>query len=289
MKVVVTGASGYIGKAILSSLTGSHYDVIALARHRSSSQSNAVMWEEKDVFSPDLARTFTGADAVVHLIGIIREVPAEGITFQRMHVEASHHVLAAMQEAHVSRLIHISALGTRPHAHSQYHRTKWDAEQVVHSHDELVSTIIRPSLVFGDGSPFFAMLRQLAALPAVPVPGDGTTLFQPVYRGDLAALIAALVSDSSAGGLTLEVGGPEQFTLNDLYNIMGDQIHRRHPPKMHIPMGVMSTLAHLSRILPVPITSDQLAMLTEPNITSDTRWLKWVSSPHSLVAAGDKV
>jgi NADH dehydrogenase len=236
----------------------------------------------------DLARAFDGAEAVIHLVGIIREMPQSGITFEWMHVGATERVLVAMRATGISRLIHMSALGTRRAASSQYHRTKWEAEQLVRAADGVKSTILRPSLMFGGSPPFFEMLQTLAQLPRVPVPGDGRTLFQPVSVHDVATLIARTLPDDAAYDLTLEIGGPDRFTLNQLFDGMAMRIGRPHPPKIHLPLGMVGAVARLSSILPVPITPDQLAMLTEPNVTDDDTWHRWVPAPATFASWNPK-
>lgn len=281
VKVVVTGASGYVGSAVVETLVAAGHQVKGIARHANPEASSSVRWALGDVRHMDLVEPLRGADAVVHLIGIIREIPEQGISFEAMHVGATERVLHAMHALGMTRLVHMSALGTRPRAVSQYHRTKWEAEQLVQTAG-MDATILRPSLLFGGRPPFFHMLMQLARMPRVPVPGDGQTSFQPLGRGDVAALIAAALDDPALIGQTLEMGGPERYTLNQLFDAMGERVGRPHPPKIHLPLGLVGAVARLSRVLPVPITPDQLAMLTEPNITEDTRWHAWVPNPQPL-------
>lgn len=282
MDIVVTGASGYVGEAVTAHLVQAGHHVRAVARHRPDRSPSAVDWVLGDIRQMDLVEPFRGADAVVHLVGIIREIPQSGITFEAMHVRVTERVLAAMSQAGVSRLIHMSALGTRPGASSAYHRTKWQAEELVRGvQSHLNAVIVRPSLLFGGAPPFFATLDSLAKLPWVPVPGDGLTVFQPVYREDVAQLFAALVSDSSRD-LTLELGGPDRLTLNQLIDFMASRHGRGHAAKLHLPLAMVGAVASLSRLIPVPITPDQLQMLTEPNTTDDERWHRWVPNPTRL-------
>lgn len=282
MNIVVTGASGYVGGAVAAALLAAGHQVKGIARHRPADAPDGITWALGDIRHMDLTEPFRGADAVVHLIGIIREIPQQDVTFEAMHVGSTQRVLSAMQTVGASRLIHMSALGTRREARSQYHLTKWQAEQLVGSAAGIEATILRPSLIFGGHPPFFEMLARLAKLPRVPVPGDGETLFQPVSRSDVARLIAHALIDADTVGMTLELGGPERFTLNGLFDLMAASAGRPHPPKMHLPLALVGIVAELSRVLPVPITPDQLAMLTEPNITDDITWRRWVPHPQPL-------
>lgn len=280
MNVVVTGASGYVGTATVARLCDAGHRVVAIARHKPvGSTPSQVTWVLGDIRHMDLARAFAGAQAVIHLVGIIREIPHEDVTFEWMHIGVTERVLVAMRANNIARMIHMSALGTRRAASSQYHRSKWEAEQLVRLADGVESTILRPSLMFGGSPPFFEMLQSLAQLPRVPVPGDGQTLFQPVSVQDVATVISRVLPPGQADAVTLEIGGPERFTLNQLFDEMAKRIGRPHPPKIHLPLGFVGAVARLSNILPVPITPDQLAMLTEPNVTDDTTWHRWVPEP----------
>ena len=281
MNVVVTGGSGYVGSAVLTALAEAGHQVKAIAR-RPGRTSASVQWVAGDIRDMDLLEPFQGADVVVHLIGIIKEIPRERVTFDIMHVDVTRRVIAAMQTLSIRRLIHMSALGTRANAISHYHRSKWQGEQVVHASPGIEATILRPSLIFGGDAPFFTLLSALSRLPVAPVPGDGLTRFQPVFRNDVSRMMVLTLQDGDAIGNTYELGGPDRFTLNELYDIMAKRQNRESPPKFHVPLGIIAPLAHMSTWVPIPLTPDQLSMLTEPNITEDTRWQRWIPHPYHL-------
>src|SRR5207249_271971 len=114
-----------------------------------------------------LAEQMRGCDAVIHLVGIIMERPAKGSTFPLIHVEGTKAVVDAAKAAGVSRYLHMSALGTRPDAVSEYHKTKYAAEQYV-QHSGLDWTIFRPSLIHGPKGEFMRMEAKWARKRAAP-------------------------------------------------------------------------------------------------------------------------
>jgi uncharacterized protein YbjT (DUF2867 family) len=284
VRVLVTGASGYVGSAVQQACLRAGYEVRALSR--SGRAEPGAIGVSHDILSGGLEPFLAGVDAVIHLVGIIREVPTQGITFERLHVEASRTVAEASAATGVPLFVQMSALGTGPRSVSRYFATKYRAEEIIR--DRLpMAVIVRPSLVFGGGAPFFATLRQLARQPVVPVPGPGTSLFDPLYRKDLAQVLAAVIQDPDAQGTTLELGGPRRFSLDGLIDLAAEANGRALPvPKMHVPLGFLRpVVAALDGLPAFPLTRDQLAMLNQPNITEDQRWHRYVATP--VAPAGD--
>src|SRR3989442_9553349 len=157
-----------------------------------------------------------GCDAVIHLVGTIRERPALAETFERLHVDATLNVLAAASGAGVRRVLHMSALGTRPGARARYHQTKWRAEEAVRS-SGLDWTIFRPSIVYGHGDGFVTVLaRMVRRLPIVPVIGSGTARLQPVRLPVVAEGLARAPHRPAPGGPASRGGRPPAFTPNEV-------------------------------------------------------------------------
>lgn len=266
--VAVTGGTGFAGRAVVGALGRHGYRLRCLVRpgsERLLPREAGVEPITGDVTTPaGLADAVRGVDAVVHLVGIIREHPARGVTFERLHTQATEHVLAAARGAGVRRFVHMSALGTRPEARSRYHRTKWAAEQAVRG-SGLDWTIFRPSVIFGPGDGLVTLLARLVRwFPVVPVIGDGQNRFQPVAVGDVAEGFARALERPAAAGQVFEVGGPRAYTFDELLDEIGRALGRRHVPKLHHPVGLMAPVVSVLEGLPFfPLTSDQLLMLGE--------------------------
>jgi len=168
--VAVTGGTGFVGRRIVAELLRRGYNVRALVRDQDEateklSSSKAIKFVEGDVLDRDVpARLVEGADAVIHLIGIIREKRESGKrpqTFQGMHVDATRAVLQAAGDAGVRRYVHMSAMGVAPDSKAEYARTKYEAEQIVRR-SGLDWTVFRPSLIHGADGEFVQMARSLA-------------------------------------------------------------------------------------------------------------------------------
>ena len=222
---------------------------------------------EGDVMArQSLDEGMAGCNAVIHLVGIIREHPASGVTFERVHTQGTINVLEAAAAVGARRYVHMSALGTRVGAHSRYHRTKWAAEEVVRA-SPIPWTIFRPSIIYGRGDGFVSMLAgMIERLPVVPVIGTGRQRLQPVPVAHVAqGFVRALALDASVKH-TYDVGGPEPVTMVDLLDRVAAAMGRRRPLKAHAPLGlVRAATSVLHRFPGYPLTPDQLLMLEEEN------------------------
>jgi uncharacterized protein YbjT (DUF2867 family) len=269
--VFVTGATGFVGHALLQRLCAAGHIVRCLVRRGSERDLHglgAIARIEGDVLArPGLEEGMVGCDAVIHLVGIIREQRSAGVTFERVHVDGTRNVLDAAKAAGVRRYLHMSALGTRAGAVARYHRTKWAAEEAVRG-SGLGWTIFRPSIIYGRGDGFVTMLASmLRRLPVVPVIGSGRQRLQPVAVEQVAAGFEGALERPATIGQTYEVGGPDAVTMLELLDLISRALGRRRLRKAHVPLAVMTPLAKLLHPLPgFPVTPDQLLMLGEDSV-----------------------
>ena len=277
MKVFVTGGTGFVGREILAQLLRAGHTVRALVREGSTAKLDEP--GKIDVHPGDitdaasLAGALEGCDAVIHLVGIIREFPGRGITFEKMHVTATENILAACAEQGVRRFLHMSSNGTRENGSTAYHRTKWQAEQMVRE-SGLDWTIFRPSLIFGRGSEFVKMLTELIRrVPVVPVIGDGQYRMQPVSVAQVAeSFVRALEMPESIGAIYHQ-GGGESFSYDAILDLTGRAMGREKVVKVHQPLFMIKPMIKmLQGFEQFPITEDQLKMLVEGNVCDPGEW-----------------
>ena len=270
-RVFVTGATGFVGRSVVQSLRAEGHAVRCLVRRGSEHDLRGLEAIERvqgDVLAPKtLEDSIAGCDAVVHLVGIIREYPARGVTFERVHVDGTTNVLRAAADAGVRRFVHMSALGTRAGARSRYHRTKWAAEEAVRG-SALPWTIFRPSIIYGRGDAFVSMLAgAIKRYPAIPVIGDGRQRLQPIPVEQVATAFARSVAASETVKQTYEAGGPDAVTMIELLDLIAKTLGKRHLFKVPVPVPIIAPLARMLHRLPsFPITPDQLLMLEENNV-----------------------
>jgi NADH dehydrogenase len=270
-RIFVTGATGFVGRAVIPALRAHGHAVRCLVRRGSEPALRgleAIERVEGDVLSPPtLERGMAGCDTVIHLVGIIRERPAALSTFERVHTQGTVNVLEACAATGARRYLHMSALGSRPGARSRYHRSKWAAEEAVRA-SALAWTIFRPSIIYGRGDEFVTMLAGLVRrTPLVPVLGSGQQRLQPVAVEHVAEGFARAVDAPATEKQAYEVGGPEPVTMVRLLDLIGAALGRPRVRKVHVPLGLVRPLAHALHRLPAfPVTPDQLLMLEEDNV-----------------------
>ncbi|NIQ97319.1 MAG: complex I NDUFA9 subunit family protein [Desulfuromonadales bacterium] len=277
MRVFLTGGTGFVGSEILRQLLEAGHTVRCLVRRGSSNKVEAAKGMEihrGDVTRPEsLEGGLQGCDALIHLVGIIREYPGRGVTFKKMHVEATRNVLAAARDQGIRRYVHMSANGTRAGAESSYHRTKWRAEELVRD-SQLDWTIFRPSVIFGKDSEFVKMLADLVRkLPVVPVIGDGEYRMAPVAVSDVARAFVEALEAPEASGQAYPLCGPGVYSYNEILELIGEALGKRKVCKIHQPVGLVKPVVGLLENLSFfPLTKAQLTMLLEENICEDDSW-----------------
>ena len=277
MKVLLTGATGFVGQEILRQLHGAGHSSRILARDPKSPRAQQLARSySAEVHSGDildassLPEALAGAEAVIHLVGIISEAGRQ--TFERVHTQGTENVVKAAQRARVNRFVHMSALGTRANAVSRYHQSKWAAEEIVRQSGS-GWTIFRPSIVYGPGDGFVNLFAQMSRIsPVLPVVGTGRSKFQPVRVEDVAACFVKALSEPRSVGQTYDVCGNEVFSLEEIIDLIMETTGRKRF-KLHLPLWLTRIQAALMEFVfprllgkAPPLNRDQLLMLQEDNV-----------------------
>jgi uncharacterized protein YbjT (DUF2867 family) len=268
--IIITGATGFVGEEIVKQARAAGHPVRAIVRdpQRASwlaERYGVELFHGNVLYAPSIEGAMQDGKCVIHLVGIIREWKEN--TFERVHVQATKHVIDEAKKAGVKRFVHMSALGTRENARSRYQQTKSAGEDCVRK-SGLAWTIFRPSFIYGPKDKAINTLAKLVRrLPFVPVLGSGNTRIQPISVANVArAFVGAIRNDESVSQV-YDLCGPEAFTWNELYDKLQIILGTRKP-KWHLPLAIARVQAALfEKILPnPPFTRDQLLMLQEDNI-----------------------
>src|SRR5579871_352416 len=286
MKVFLTGATGFVGRHMLNRLLQEGHFVRALASDPSA--MSGIQHGRLEVVPGDtvegkgLAEGMNGCTAVIHLVGVIAEVGSA--TYERVHSQGTRNVVEEAKKQSISRFVQMSALGARADGVSGYQTTKWKAEEAVR-HSGIPYCILRPSLIFGAGAAGMnggpggpaegfvsQMLDVMRKAPLVrPVPGDGLPKFRPVNVSDVAMCFVRALTCEAATGRTIELGGAEELTLNEILSLVA-RCAGVGKPAFHVPMPIMLAIAIIAQALSKqpPVTVGQLRMLKEGS-TCDIR------------------
>jgi uncharacterized protein YbjT (DUF2867 family) len=273
MKVFLTGATGFVGRHMLKRLLAEGHGVRASLRPLPGQKARLVQGfhHEGDfqyvsgdlVEGTGLDQGMHGCDAVIHLVGII--VEKGNNTFERVHHLGTRNVVEAAKRAGIKRFVQMSALGVRADGVASYQMTKWKGEEEVR-HSGIPFCILRPSLIFGAGDGFVTqMMETMRSAPLFrPVPGNGEPKFRPIFIDDVTACFVRALTAEDATNQTVELGGADELTLNEVLAEIARCAGVRKPA-VHIPLPLMFAAAAIMQKLlkSPPVTVDQLRMLRE--------------------------
>ena len=274
--VTVFGGSGFVGGQVVRQLAKAGHRVRVAVRNPNLAYKMRMLGDVGQIEvvqanvrnAPSVARAVDGAEAVVNLVGVLWESGRQ--KFQTLHVMGARTIAEQAKAAGVTRFVQISAIGADAESASKYQRTKAEGEAVVRA---VVpgAVVIRPSIVFGADDKFFNKFGLMAALfPALPLIGGGETKFQPVYVGDVAAVVAKAVSSPAAEGLTYELGGPAVYSFKQLLEMILVETGRNRvlAPIPWFAARLIGKVGDLSPLAP-PLTSDQVESLKTDNVAGN--------------------
>ncbi len=243
--ILLTGASGTVGRALLPLLLQSGHDVRALVRDPRGLGRHRV---EVQIALGDLARlgdrhlqrqALRGTDTVIHLAAAIRDEPHARV--EELNGLATARLLRAAEREGVERFIFFSALGASEFQRTRFFRAKALAERAVDS-SPIATTTFAPSIVYDPSDRWITLMKRLALLPAIPISGSGRSAYQPIWSGDVAQCVIASL-DRGANRARYELAGPEVLTYDEIALTVARATGRVRP-LVHVPLG----LVHLSLV-----------------------------------------
>lgn len=292
--LLLTGATGLVGSALLGRLVAEGHPVRCLVRdpRRLGPQRVRVQIALGDLTDPPSFRNaMRGVDTVVHLAASTRDQPRGSI--EELAAIATWRMVEAAQRAGVERFVFFSTLGASTHHRARLFRAKALAEQAVREAD-MRSTVIAPSLVYAPTDRWLTMLERLSLLPVMPVSGSGRAVCQPIWADDVADCVLAVLSDRGGTGngsaqQRYELAGPDTLSYDEVIQTVLCSLHRERPV-IHVPTPVVSrALRLLERVMRTntPVTWDE-AELLEANMVSrrgvtDAQTLGVIPQPMSAV------
>jgi dihydroflavonol-4-reductase len=260
--ILLTGASGFLGSSLVGRMADRPGRIVCFGHRKPAVSGSNVEFVSGDLLDAGRCRqAVVGCETMVHLAAATgKHRRAE---YFRVNREGTGILLQQAREAGVKRVLYISTIAVNfaDKFRYPYSESKQQAEALVRN-SGLGWTIIRPTMIFGTGSPVQAGLQRLAMLPIVPIFGDGRVLVQPIFVEDMADVILDILDGNAFDGRTLEAGGPERLTIEDLLQRMRRAAGLGNYRAMHLPLKLLSgCLAAMEPVFGplLPITAGQLA------------------------------
>jgi len=278
--LLVTGGTGFIGRALVSRLTASREYSVKLLTRRATPEFDTALHPPIQIVgdlldSSTYQKEIEGCDVVVHLAAATgRAAPRE---YTRVNVAGTRTLLNACKAAGVRKFLHVStiAAGYADQSYYPYAKTKAEAEAVVRD-SGLDYAIVRPTIVLGSNSPIWNTLLKIAKLQLIPLPqGRRPVMVAPIHVHEVARALEVLLQSGRFEGETLEVGGPDAIYFREFLEMIQSALHGRPGRVVNIPLGFIR--APLSVIEPIarplmPVTAGQLAVFANDSVPADN-WL----------------
>lgn len=266
--ILLTGASGTVGRVLLSRLLAEGRPVRCLVRdpREIGPERVRVQLVLGDLASPSSFRhAMRGVDSVVHFAAAIRDAPRASI--EELNGLAALRLARAAEQAGIRRFVLLSTLAASPHAAARFLRSRALAEHAVRAAD-LDATILAPSLVVARHDRLIKAIERLSRLPVVPVYGEGRARWQPIAADDVAACALGALDRAALG--RFELAGPDTVSYDALVEAVM-RTRRRRRRRLHVPEPVFRpALGLLERSLgpAAPATPDEADLLEVSQTTS---------------------
>jgi uncharacterized protein YbjT (DUF2867 family) len=289
MRVLLTGANGFIGAHLTAALITAGHQVVAAVRKPAAL---AARFPGIETVAADMNRDTTpeawrprlaGVEAVINCAGVLQG--GRGQDMAAIHHLAPAALFDACAAAGVRRVIQISAISADDAAGTDYARTKKQADDHLRGLD-LDWVVLRPSLIYGEGAyGGTAMLRALAAFPFVtPLVGRGEQAFRPLHVEDLARTVLVCLTRDDLARRTLEPVGPKVETIAAIVAQYRAWLGRAPARPLHIPLALIRLLCRLGDFLGRgPLTTTSLKQIEYGNVGQETGFIETIGfRPASL-------
>jgi uncharacterized protein YbjT (DUF2867 family) len=278
MRILLTGASGFIGQHLLHALLAEGHDVVCAVRRVKESSDPRLSFIHAD-FTKDndksvwLAR-LSGIDAVINTVGIFRENGAQ--TFDKLHVQTPRALFAACAESHdVHMVVQLSALGADEEADTAYHLSKKAADDYLASL-QVRAVIVQPSLVYGSDGASARVFKAMASMPVALRFGDAPQLVQPIHIDDVVAAIVGLLRrrlhvDGTSQRIVQRIPlvGPQALPFIDYLAALRTAMGMGRLRVLRLPGGLARLLARFGRWLPGGLLDPEALRMLDRGNTGD--------------------
>ena len=247
--ILLTGATGVIGSALLPQLLGAGHEVRCLVRDPRRLGPNRVNVQLAlgDLGDPHgLRHSLRGIDTVIHLAAAIRDQPPN--TIEELNGLGTLRLLQTAERSGVGRFVFFSAMGATSIQRTRFFRAKAQAERAVLD-SSIAATVFSPSIVYDRHDPWVTLMRRASLLPLIPVSGAGDSRFQPIWAQEVVQCVLADLERGGEEDRVYELAGPETLSYNEMARTISASCGRRRP-LVHVPIPIVrSGLITLRRVL----------------------------------------
>jgi uncharacterized protein YbjT (DUF2867 family) len=250
--VLVTGATGFVGRRLVPRLVGEGFSVRAMTRNPDRYVSGAESVVRGDVSEPSsLADALAGVDVAIYLVHSLDQAD-----FERRDAEGARAFGAAAAAAGVRQIIYLGGLGADGQELSPHLRSRREVEEILGASGVPV-TVLRAAIVVGHGGISWELTRQLVKnLPAMVVPKWVSTRTQPIALDDVVRYLAGVIDRPDAIGRVFEIGGVEQLTYLEMLQVAAEVSKGSRVPIVRVP------------VLTPRLSSYWLALVTDVDVTT---------------------
>ena len=252
MKILITGASGFIGQHLQSALKKTPHYKLLTPSHKVINFNHYRHIEDWTLLTEQV-------DVVINTVGIINQSKSQ--RFSQLHSKTPIALFSACALSN-TRVIQISALGADENAFTPYLESKYQADQFLRKLD-INSCILRPSLIYGEGGKSFSLFKRLAALPIIPLPDAGKFNIQPVHINDVVDTVLTCLKNNPKK-MTIDVVGPRSMTLAEFLKNIRSALNKPPARIISIPSKLIFS-PYAQRLFPM-LHKDNLRMLQQGNI-----------------------
>ena len=271
--VLVTGATGLVGTAVVRRLKDSDWTVRGMTHTPSKTESLRASGCSEvvigDVTDPaGMIKAAEGADAIIHSVGVLIEKGKA--TYESVNIGGTRNAVEAAKLAGCDRFVMMSALGLQPVERNAYAASKVSCEDLVKS-SALSYAILRSSYVCGPGAEILQLFKSLASMPVVPVIGKGAQLMQFVSVADVASCLVGSLDLEASTSEVFELCGPVPVTYDEVIDLVAS-LHGKTPKrKLHMPVRLINLTLPLAEIIPGSVVSRTTVEMLLRDSTCDPR------------------
>ena len=265
--ILLTGATGTVGSALLRRLTAEPEPVRCLVRdpRRLGDQRVRVQIALGDLADPASFRNaLRGVGTVVHLAAAIRDQPRASI--EELNALATLRLVRAAERAGAQRFLFFTAMCASHHSRTRFFRAKALAQEAVEE-SSLDTTVFAPSIVYSPGDAWLTLLDRFSRLPAVPISGSGRAVYEPIWAEDVADAVMGALSNGASG--SFDLAGPEILSYDDIVRATLRASGRRRR-LLHVPLPVVrASLKGLRRVAGPKVfaTWEEAELMEEPMVS----------------------